>query len=222
MKKRVIFAAVLGALVLAGCGSKQDANEKNFGAAISQYLDKKGELCLRLNKWPVDVTEMDFRLQKTIPTGTAGQMEALAAVGLVSGADTEVDQIGMFDNKPTGRKFKVKRYDLTDAGKKFYSGKEVTQIGFGGTKKVMQGDICYGKKSLDKIVKWEGPMKFGDYQEANVKYLYKIDGLADWAKKPEFQTAFPYINQIIDAAGKKEQQGGVKLTSLGWEPKGLD
>ncbi|MDR3413622.1 MAG: hypothetical protein P4L87_22155 [Formivibrio sp.] len=55
-----------------------------------------------------------------------------------------------------------------------------------------------------------------------MKYLYKIDGLADWTKKPEFQTAFPYITQIIDAAGKKEQQGGVKLTSLGWEPKGLD
>lgn len=222
MKKRVICAAVLGALVLAGCGSKQDANEKNFGAAISQYLDKKGELCLQLNKWPVDVTEMDLRMQKTMPTGTAGQMEALAAIGLASGTDTEVDQIGMFDNKPTGHKFKVKRYVLTDAGKKFYSEKEVTQIGLGGAKKVMQGDICYGKKSLDKVVKWEGPMKFGDYQEANVKYLYKIDGLADWTKKPEFQTAFPYIAQIIDAAGKQEQQGGVKLTSLGWEPKGLD
>lgn len=222
MKKRVICTAVLGALVLAGCGSKQDANEKNFGAAISQYLDKKGELCLRLNKWPVDVTEMDLRMQKTMPTGTAGQMEALAAIGLASGTDTEVDQIGMFDNKPTGHKFKIKRYVLTDAGKKFYSEKEVTQIGLGGAKKVMQGDICYGKKSLDKVVKWEGPMKFGDYQEANVKYLYKIDGLADWTKKPEFQTAFPYIAQIIDAAGKQEQQGGVKLTSLGWEPKGLD
>lgn len=97
MKKRVICTAVLGALVLAGCGSKQDANEKNFGAAISQYLDKKGELCLRLNKWPVDVTEMDLRMQKTMPTGTAGQMEALAAIGLASGTDTEVDQIGMLN-----------------------------------------------------------------------------------------------------------------------------
>jgi hypothetical protein len=65
-------------------------------------------------------------------------------------------------------------------------------------------------------------MKLGDYQEARVTYLYKIDGLADWTKKSEFQNAFPYIVQIIDPEGKKEQQGGVKLTSLGWEPKGLD
>lgn len=220
MKKAIVV--LFGVSILAGCGSKQDANEKNFGVAISQYLDKKGELCLRLNKWPVDVSEMDLRMQKTMPTGTAGQMEALAAVGLVSETDTEVDQIGMFDNKPTGHKFKVKRYVLTDAGKKFYQEKEVTQIGLGGAKKVMESDICYGKKVLDKVVKWEGPMKFGDYQEANVKYLYKIDGLADWAKKPEFLAAFPYVGQIIEAAGTEEQQGGVKLTSVGWEPKGLD
>jgi len=40
--------------------------------------------------------------------------------------------------------------------------------------------------------------------------------------KPEIQTAFPCIALSIDAAGKQEQQGSVKLTSLGWEPKGLD
>jgi len=220
MKKAIIV--LVGVAVLAGCGSKQDANEKNFGTAIGQYLDKKGELCLSLNKWPVDVSEMDVILQKTMPTGTAGQMEALAAVGLTSGTDIEVDQISMFGNKPTGNKFKVKRYVLTDAGKKFYREQEVTQIGMDGSKKVMQGDICYGKKALAKVVKWEGPMKFGDYQAANVTYLYKIDNLAEWTKKPEFLAAFPYVGQVIEAAETEEQRGGIKLTSAGWEPKGLD
>jgi hypothetical protein len=65
-------------------------------------------------------------------------------------------------------------------------------------------------------------MKFGDYQEANVKYLYKIDGLADWTNKPEIQAAFPIVAQIVNEAGEKEQALGVKLTSVGWEPKGLD
>ncbi|MDG5826958.1 hypothetical protein MRX60_13075 (plasmid) [Xylella fastidiosa subsp. pauca] len=91
-----------------------------------------------------------------------------------------------------------------------------------GRTKETQTDLCWGKKALDKVVKWEGPMKFGDYQEANVKYLYKIDGLADWAKKPEILAAFPYVGQITEDAGKKEQQHGVKLTSVGWEAKGLD
>jgi hypothetical protein len=116
----------------------------------------------------------------------------------------------------------VKRYSLSDMGKKFYRKKEITEYSVGGQRKAMQGDICYGKKSIASIVKWEGPMKFGDYQEANVKYLYKIDGLADWANKPEIQAAFPFVAQIINNAGKKEQALGVKLTSIGWEPKGLD
>lgn len=222
MKKRVIFTAVLSACVLAGCGSKQDVNEKNFGAAINQYLDKKGELCLGVDEWPVDVDAMDLTLQKSMPTGKGSQMDALAAVGLASGAETEIDAVNMFSGKPTGKKVKVKRYVLTDAGKKFYIEKEAKQIGLDGVKKIMKGDICYGKKSLDKVVKWEGPMKLGDYQEASVKYLYKIDGLADWTKKAEIQTAFPYIVRVIDGAGKEEQRHTVKLTSEGWEANGLD
>ncbi|WP_338862070.1 hypothetical protein IHE31_10640 [Mycetohabitans rhizoxinica] len=64
------------------------------------------------------------------------------------------------------------------------------QIGLNGRTKEMQTDLGLGKKALDKVVKCEGTMKFGDYQEANVKYQYKIDGLADWAKKPESLAAF--------------------------------
>ena len=220
MKKRVIFTVVLSACVLAGCGSKQDVNEKNFGAAISQYLDKKGELCLGVDEWPFDVDKRDLEMQKTLPTGKAAQMEALASVGFVSGTDTEVEVKGWFSTK--GQKANVKRYVLTDAGKKFYIEQEAKSVGLDGVKKIMKGDICYGKKSLDKVVKWEGPMKLGDYQEATVKYLYNIDGLADWTKKAEIQTAFPYIVRVIDGAGKEEARGIVKLTSEGWEHKGLD
>ncbi len=217
MNNKMIFAVAAGVFLAAGCGSKQDANEKNFGAAISQYLDKKGELCLSFGKWPVDVDEMDLSMQKNIPTGKAGQMEALAAVGLVSGTDTEVDVKLMFGNQV--RKSKVKRYILTDAGKKFYrEGKEDAAIGFDGSK---ENNICYGKKALDKVVKWEGPMKFGDYQEASVKYLYKINELAEWTKKPEFLAAFPNVGKIVEAAGRKEQLHGVKLTNQGWEARGL-
>lgn len=43
MRKAIIGAAAM-AVLLAGCGSKTEANEKNFSAAIEQYLDKKGEL----------------------------------------------------------------------------------------------------------------------------------------------------------------------------------
>ncbi|MFC5473707.1 hypothetical protein [Paraherbaspirillum soli] len=219
--RKVVGGAIAMTILLAGCGSKTDANEKNFGAAIVQYLDKKGELCLNITKWPVDVNEMDLLLQKSMPTGTAGRMVALEAVGLAKGVDTELEGAG-FDGKPNGVKFKVKRYTLTDAAKPFERQKDVEHIGLNGRIKEVQTDLCWGKMALDKVVKWEGPMKFGDYQEASVKYQYKIEGLADWAKKPEFLTAFPHVAQIAEDAGKKEQQQSVKLTSVSWEANGLD
>lgn len=221
--KLVILVAVLCTAMLTGCGSKKDANERNFGAAISQYLDKQGELCLGL-KWPVDVTDADVREEKFLPGGTAAKMNALATVGLVSGAVVEKVEkgLGLFELNPY--KYKVKRYVLTDAGKKYYKEREVDQFNVigGATTKVKQGDVCYGKMALDKVVKWEGPMKLGDYQEANVHYRYRIDGVPDWTKNAQVRVAFPIMAEMIDAAGKKEETHGVKLTSEGWEPFGLD
>lgn len=219
--KKAVGSAIAVTILLAGCGSKTDANEKNFGAAVAQYLDKNGELCLNITKWPVDVEDMDLRLQKSMPTGMAGRMAALEMIGLAKSEDAEVPATG-FDGKPTGMKFKVKRYILTDAAKPFERTKEVEHIGLNGKIVETQTDLCWGKMTLDKVVKWEGPMKFGDYQEANVKYQYKIDGLADWAKRPEFLAAFPHVGQITEGAGKEEQQHGVKLTNVGWEAMGLD
>jgi hypothetical protein len=222
MQKQIAILAVLGTVTLAACGSKTDANEKNFGAAMNQYFDKRGDLCLNTKRWPVDVSEMDLRLQKTMQTGTAGQMAALETLGLVKGEDTEVDIVGFMANKPTGAKAKVKRYVLTDAAKPFARDKDVESIGLNGKTTVKQIDLCWGKKALDKIVKWEGPMKFGDYQEAGITYTYKINDTADWAKRPEVQAAFPAVKTILDGADSKESKHGIKLTSQGWEAKGLE
>ena len=108
MKKNIAILAALSVATLTACGSKTDANEKNFGAAMTQYFDKKGDLCLNTKRWPVDLSEMDLRLQKTMQAGSANQMAALEAAGLVKGEDTEVDIMGIM-GKPTGAKAKIKR-----------------------------------------------------------------------------------------------------------------
>lgn len=221
MQKITSILAVVTTLSLTACGSKTDANEKNFGAAMSQYFDKKGDLCLNTKQWPVDVTEMEVRLEKTLKSGNASRMDALQTVGLVKGEDVELDIMGIM-GKPTGSKAKVKRYMLTDAAKPFAQEKDVESIGLNGRTTVHQTDLCWGKKALDKIVKWEGPMKLGDYQEAGLTYTYKVEHTADWANKPEVQAAFPAIKNILDGAGKNQLTHGVKLTSQGWEAKGLD
>lgn len=221
MQKVASILAVMVAASLTGCGSKTDANEKNFGAAMGQYFEKKGDLCLNTRQWPVDVSEMDLRMEKALKSGPASRMDALQAVGLVKGEDVEVDIIGIM-GKPTGAKAKVKRYSLTDAAKPFAQEKDVESFGLNGKTTVHQTDLCWGKKALDKIVKWEGPMKLGDYQEAGITYTYKVEHAASWATNPGVQAAFPAVKSILDGAGKSELKHGVKLTSQGWEAKGLD
>ena len=76
--------------------------------------------------------------------------------------------------------------------------------------------------AIDKIVKWEGPMKFGDYQEAGITYTYKLTDVATWASMPEVQAAFVDVKKISEGAGTMERKHVVKLTSEGWEAKGLD
>ncbi len=202
MKKNLALAIVAGAVSLTACGSKTDPTEKNFGAALAQYFEKKGQLCLNQNlDFPVAVTELDLFLQKNSPISIANQMAALEAAGLVKCEAAD----------------KGKRCSLTDAAKPFVRETEATIWGLKGST-----DLCWGQKALDKVVKWEGPMKLGDYQSATITYTYKVNNAAEWTKKPEVQAAFPMVKFILDGAGKKESQHAVKLTSLGWEALGLD
>jgi len=61
-------------------------------------------------------------------------------------------------------------------------------------------------------------MKFGDYQTASVTHSIKIDNVADWAKRPDVQAAFPEVKNLIGEEGKKTyKRTALKLTSKGWE-----
>ena len=215
MNKYAISALLATGTLLAACGSKTDANDKNFSAALDQYLAKKGDVCLgsvTLGKWPVEVQDtsgLNF-VPAPSPTDDAAQMKALESVGLAKGTHMEVDQL--MGSRPTGRKHKVWRYELTDEGKK-----AVRDSSYGSG----LVDLCYANKRLDKIVKWDAVESFGGATATNVTYLYKLEGMQDWAGKPEIQAAFPHVKTLIAEAGKKEERHGVKLTSIGWEALGL-
>lgn len=219
MKKHTIIAVVLGATMLTACGSKEDANEKNFAAAMTQYFDHKGDLCLGVTRWPLDLSEAEVKSMDKNPNGQAAQMAALAAAGLVQGQDAEVEAVTLF-GKPTGKMLKVKRYTLTDNAKPFVQEREPLYR-IGNESEALQ-DLCWGKKALNKVEKWEGPMSLGEYQEALVIYTYKVDNVAEWAQMPEIQTVFPTVKRTLEGAAKTQARHGVKLTSEGWEPKGLN
>ena len=217
MRKTLVVAGVL--LALSGCGdktdtgsSKPDSLETNFATAVDQYLEKNGDLCLGLTSWPVDIDEADF-LPANATFGTeARQMSALEALGIATRTDTVAGK---------GRG-KIRRYSLSDEGKRFIRERDVISTGLDGNKTVKQGDLCYGKLQLDKVVKWTGPVKLGDYQEATVNFTYKIKGLATWAEKPEFQKDFPDAAKVITDEGTAERSRLLKLISTGWQVSGLN
>lgn len=219
MKLRLGMAMVVTVLLL-GCGSKTSVSERNFARAIEQSLKQQDRLCLDIDKWPVDISERDLVTVKAIPSGQAAQVAALEAVGLARGEEVEVPNV-RYDGKPTGSSYKVKRYTLTDAAKPFEKTREVSSYSVDGAVKVSLTELCWGRKGLGKVVKWEGPMKFGDYQEARVIYHYKLVEVPDWAKQPIIKAAFPWVGTMIEGAGKVEQVETVKLTSAGWEAGGM-
>jgi hypothetical protein len=211
MKKTVLCVMVLGTLILLGCGSKNDVNEKNLSDATNANLIKNGQLCLGIvSKWPVDVPKSES--QMTI--GRAPEMAALEKIGLVRSHETETDFTPFSNTSPV--KTKVLRYELTEEGKKFYREKELPSLT--GAKE-SRGDICFGQQALDTVIKTEGPITVGDKKEMTLYYTYKIDNLADWAKNPDIQKTFPGIVSTISGAGKTQINQNLILTDQGWEAK---
>jgi hypothetical protein len=208
---KTAISLVLGATLVASlsaCNSKTSANEENFGLTISQYFDKKGDLCLDPIKWPVDVYEIDIRQQKLYPDNAAGQMSALEAVGLARGEDVELPG-AVVNGKASG--VKVRRYIMTDAAKPYLHAKAGKQP-----------RICWGRKSLRKVVRWADPAKVGDHEESSVIYTYKLSNVADWARKPQVKEAFPELGRNIDGERSQKEKMYVKLTPNGWEAFGLN
>ena len=209
MKNKVLCVMVLGTLLLVGCAGKSDANEKNLSEATNAYLVKKGQLCLGVaTKWPVDLQDSDRG--PGIVRGS--EMAALERVGLVRSHEAETEFTPLSGTRPV--KAKVLRYELTDDGKKFYREKEV--LGAVGEKDV-RGDICFGQQALDSVIKTEGPITVGDRKEMTLYYTYKIENLANWAKNPDIQRAFPGIVSTINGAGKTTMNQNLTLTDQGWE-----
>jgi hypothetical protein len=195
---------------LSACDSKTSANAKNFAITVTQYFDKKGDMCLAPVTWPVDVYETDLRQQKLYPDGVAGQMAALEAAGLAKGEDTALP--GTFvDGKPGGLKVKVRRYTMLDAAKPWLR----AQAG-------RQPRLCWGRKSLDKVLRWAEPAKVGDHEESSVIYTYKLSNVAGWARKPQIKEAFPVLGRTVDGEHTQKEKLYVKLTPQGWEALGLN
>ncbi len=209
--RRFYLGFIAGLLFLSACSDVKTPNNANFTKAINLYLAKHEEACTVIGRqFPIDVPVTAQRDRY----GIAPELAALEQAGLVQGSNTTAVVHGMLDalQGATPPPQPVRRYELTADGKKYFQ--PIPDI-FGQTM-----GFCYGRKTVDSIVKWTDPMTTGGYSQTVVTYTYAIVDLASWAERPEVQHAFPDIRTTVIGASKTAEIAGLRLTNRGWEVPG--
>jgi hypothetical protein len=193
----LVAVALAGLGGLAGCTRNDSPDTAALDAALHTYLAKRGDLCLAKNTWPIDLT------QHEIDSGArnALQLPVLERLGLARSEVAEVD----VNDEGTLHHMKVRRYALTDAGRKFYITRGDGARG---------GDFCAARLSLDRIVGWELHGS-GAQRRAVVTYTYRVDA-APWTKDAEVQKVFPMVAGVIRGAGTAQLQETFARGDAGW------
>jgi hypothetical protein len=200
MLKNAIVTAVTGSVFLvAGCGSKQDANKSNFQSAIQDYLDTKQGVCVM-----VPAKELPFTLQKTGGMNFINEPEkaaALVSAGLLTAKDTEVK--AMFGNQMVPGV----QYSLTDEGKKY--------LVKGGAANVGNWDaFCGGKYKVKEVENFTQPADMFGTKISQVNYTYEVDSAPAWAKQSAIEAAYPSVKHDLDGAPK--DKAVLVATNDGW------
>jgi hypothetical protein len=209
--RSLFLIPIAGLFFLAACNDAKKPSNANFTVAINQYLTKHGEACTVIGgQFPIDIPKSEQHDQ----SGTGSKLAALDQAGLLHASETTAVAHSMLDplRGPTPPQ-PVKRYDLTEEGKKYFQQVPGT---FGQT----GGGFCYGQKSVDSIVKWTEPITMGAYSRTDITYAYKIVNLAIWAERSDVQQAFPDLRTTISGASKANQIAVLQLTDKGWEVPG--
>jgi hypothetical protein len=198
-KVGVIAVVASSILVIAGCGSKQDANKSNFQSAIQDYLNTKNGVCVM-----VPAKEVPFTLQKTGGMNFINEPEkaaALVSAGLLSAKDTEVK--AAFGNQMVAGV----QYSLTDEGKKYLV------KGAGGN--VGNWDaFCGGKYKVKEVENFTQPADMFGTKISQVNYLYEVDDAPAWVKQPAIQAAYPSVQH--DFSGTPGDKAVLVATNDGW------
>jgi hypothetical protein len=203
MKMILCTAVAASTLALVACSRDTQPNAEILGAATAHYLSERGDLCLGKTRWPIDVTQHD------VDAGSrdARQMPVLERLGLVSSGVAEVDM----DDEGTVHHMKVRRFDLTEAGRKFYI---VHGTASEGGRVVPSHDFCAAHLSLDKVVGWKQQGE-GVNRQVLVSYTYRVEA-APWASDAQIEQVFPVVAGVVHGAGKAQLQEAFQWRAPEW------
>jgi hypothetical protein len=192
------LVVVLAALsLLAACHNQQAQlpTRANFTAAIADYLDQRGHLCIAKYEWPIRVTEADRQAHRP----DAQQLPLLESLGLVAGRDVGA----------------AREYALTPEGQKYYLHVPVV-VATATTRVTHPADFCVAKLSLNRVFGWEAPQAVDGRTVSSVLFSYQVVDPALWTRTPAARLAFPLVMRAIDNAGTLQLRLAVHLTPQGW------
>ena len=201
---------ILGVFLLTSCNNPKKPSERNFTQAINQFFDKNGDECIDVGLvLPTNLSISDANRSG----GIGDELRALEQAGLVHSSDITAVVQDRYSFYRVDKPRPAKHYEISDLGKKYYnqarSSRVFSMLGGATT-------FCYAHKSVKSIVKWNEPVTLGGFSETAVTYTYVLNNVADWAKRPEIEVAFPNVKMSL-ARGDNNQQISLQLTNKGWE-----
>lgn len=189
---------------LAACSASHDPKAptaENLAPALDEHLAQRGDICLAMFDWPIDLTEAEAG------SGArhAIQFPVMEQLGLVHSTIVAVPKSS---ENPDGA---VKRFELTDAGRKFYKPHPYVTRGAEHA-----NDFCVAHLKREKIVDVKVDTSDAKHPMALVSYTYQID-TAPWMQNADAQRVFPMITRIANGAGGQLQlRQGFTLGDKGW------
>jgi hypothetical protein len=201
--RRVVFLTTILSIAIFGCGNPKKPSDSNFTKAINKQLAVHGKACVnfRANSFPIDIPKS----QEASHNEDALRMAAFESAGVVKSSEATAMPQNSFAREPIS----VKRYDLTESGKKY-----LEQIpGAFGTFSA----LCYARENVDSIVKWNEPETTGGFSMTIVTYTYRLANVADWAKDDRVVALYPEIKREFDGEKTQQRAIGLQLTNKGWD-----
>jgi hypothetical protein len=197
----------MGALcALAACSAGPDANAptaENLAAPLDAYLAERGDICLAMFDWPIDLTEAEAG------SGArhAVQFPVMEKLGLVRSTIVAAPKSA---ENPDGA---VKRFELTEEGRKFYKPHSHATRDADHA-----NDFCVAHLQREKIVDVKLDGTDASHPMAVVSYTYRIDP-APWMQDPDAQRVFPMVARIMNGAnGPLQLRQGFTRGDKGWVP----
>ncbi|NVM90147.1 hypothetical protein FHT32_003804 [Variovorax sp. SG517] len=196
------LAGIAAICALAACSVGRDADAptaENLAAPLDDYLAQRGDICLAMSNWPIDLTEAEAGAGAR----HALQFPVMEQLGLVRSTIVAAPKSS---ENPDGA---VKRFELTEAGRKFYK----SHAGRDGEH---ASDFCVVHLKREKIVDVKVGSSGAGRPLAVVSYTYQAES-APWMQDADAQRVFPMIARIMNGAGGALQlRQGFTRGEKGW------